>query len=228
MNHQPEITGPPFPRLPSGSSRLSPEAVERDQRRRIVASTARALAERGYAEMTVSDITGYAGVSRATFYKFFSNKQDCVVRAYQAIFDRFLARLTRACEHHSDWNSRIAAAIADSLSFMAEQPDEARILTLDCHTGDLELAEQILSARHRLAAMLSPAREQLANGEPPPQITELALVSAIFGVASDRLATGEAERLRELAPQFLWLALLPYLGAEDASRLSVVQVIESR
>ena len=64
--------------LPSGRSGLPREAIERDQRRRIIAGAARALAEYGYAEMTVAQIIAFAHVSKATFYKNFKNRQDCV------------------------------------------------------------------------------------------------------------------------------------------------------
>jgi AcrR family transcriptional regulator len=165
---------PPFPRLRPGPGRLPPEAVERDQRRRITASAGRALADYGYAEMTVAHITAYASVSRATFYKNFRNKQDCLLGAHREIFERFLDRLSTTCRSQTDWTAKVSAAIAMSLAYMAEEPDEARMLTLDSQTADPLIARQVSAYQRRLADILRSGRRHLSSAPSPPQVTELA------------------------------------------------------
>ncbi len=68
-----------------------------NQRRRLIAGTARALAEQGYAALTVKHVIEAAGVSRATFYANFDNKRECVLAAHRDTFERLVALILRAC-----------------------------------------------------------------------------------------------------------------------------------
>ena len=62
-------------RLPRGRHGLSRAFVINNQRERIFASLAAVCAAKGYAEVTVQDITQHAGVSRRTFYDLFADKE---------------------------------------------------------------------------------------------------------------------------------------------------------
>src|SRR5207245_95741 len=56
-------------RLPRGAHKLPREVVVGHQRERLLSGAARALAEHGYASLTVEQVIEQAGVSRATFYE---------------------------------------------------------------------------------------------------------------------------------------------------------------
>src|SRR6266498_996015 len=58
-------------RLPSGRHGLTRETIVASQRGRLLDAMAAAVAEKGYAETTVSDVVDRAGVSRRTFYEQF-------------------------------------------------------------------------------------------------------------------------------------------------------------
>jgi AcrR family transcriptional regulator len=82
VDHQPSPS-----RLPRGSSSLPKDVVEREQRRRLIQGIATAVTEKGYAAVTVADITRIAGVSRATFYALFKDKEDCFLYGLQKLAD---------------------------------------------------------------------------------------------------------------------------------------------
>jgi AcrR family transcriptional regulator len=82
VDHQPSAA-----RLPRGASSLPREVVDREQRRRLIQGIATAVTEKGYAAVTVADITRYAGVSRATFYALFKDKEDCFLYGLQKLSD---------------------------------------------------------------------------------------------------------------------------------------------
>ena len=58
--------------------------MERSQRERLLAAMADAVAEKGYANTAVADVLTRAGVSRATFYAQFRDKEECFCAAYAA------------------------------------------------------------------------------------------------------------------------------------------------
>ena len=159
-------TSPPNPAvetLPSGPSRLSPQAIEQNQRQRIIAAAAKAVAAHGYSEMTVAQIAAYARVSRSTFYANFKNRQDCVLRAHRDIVERFVTLLSDACRSQTEWTAKVSASITASLAYMASQPDEACMLTLDSRTADVPLAHQVAACQERFAAMLGSGREDTGS-----------------------------------------------------------------
>ncbi len=57
-----------------------PLEVRRDvQRRRLFLAAAAVCARGGYAELTAEAITREAGMSKATFYEHFANKEECIL-----------------------------------------------------------------------------------------------------------------------------------------------------
>jgi AcrR family transcriptional regulator len=74
----PEPLPPDSTQLPRGLPR---ELVRRNQYERLITGVAKAVAERGFARVTVSDIIRHAGVSRPTFYEHFANKEECLQAA---------------------------------------------------------------------------------------------------------------------------------------------------
>jgi AcrR family transcriptional regulator len=56
---------------------LPQEIVQSTQRERLIAGAAEAVAEVGYARVTVGDILRHAGVSRKAFYEHFASRDEC-------------------------------------------------------------------------------------------------------------------------------------------------------
>jgi AcrR family transcriptional regulator len=75
-------------KLPRGPHALPQEVVIAHQRERLLASAADAVADYGYAELTVRDLIEGAGVSRRTFYQLFEDKLECVLAAHRMALDR--------------------------------------------------------------------------------------------------------------------------------------------
>jgi hypothetical protein len=67
-----------------------------------------------------------------------------------------------------------------------------------------------------LTDLVDAGRRELPDPESVPPTIARAIVAAIEGTVSMHLARGEAAKGRELLPQLLCLALMPYLGTEAA------------
>lgn len=210
-------SGPPP--LPRGRHRLPFEVVIADQRRRLISGTARALAEQGYAELTVKHVIEAAGVSRTTFYANFDNKRDGVLAAHRDVFERLLALLLRACATELDWSQKIRASIAALFSFAEKAPEEVRLLTLNALATDLTIARQVVDSNAHFAALLREGRRHTSFGAALPELTEEALVGAVSAVIAGSLHETGVQRLPDLEPEVVQLVLTPYIGASEATRV---------
>ncbi len=205
--------------LPRGRHRLPFEVVAANQRRRLLAGTAQALAERGYAALTVKHIIEAAGVSRTTFYANFDNKRDCVLAAHRAAFERLLAEMTRACASEREWPRKLRAALGALFAMATARPERMRLLTLDALGSDLTVARQVSDYNAHLAALLREGRRYTSRGPLLPDLTEEALVGAVSALLAARLPEG-AETLRAFEPEVAQLVLTPYLGADEAAQIA--------
>jgi AcrR family transcriptional regulator len=206
--------------LPKGRHRLPREVVSRNQRLRLIAGVARAMTEHGYARLTVEHVISAAGVSRASFYEQFDNKQQAVLAAHDVVFERYLAALLRSCNSEREWPLKIKASIATTIAFATAEPEQAQLLALDSLAGDAEVASRVLASSDHLASLLSAGRHYNPRGAELPDLTEKALVGAVSALIAGRLMNGEAEALPELEPQIVELILIPYVGPEEATRVA--------
>ena len=211
-------------RMPRGRHKLPREVVADHQRQRILAAAAGALAEKGYAELSVEHIIARARVSRATFYATFDNKRDCIMIAHEEAFDRLTAELFRACAAQSAWPAKVAAAISCAIDFAVRSPEEAQLLVVDAVAADPALALRVLASNDFLVGLLRNGREQCPGSATLPELTERAQIGAAASVIGHKLLSGQADRLQALRPELVQLILTPYLGIEEAARVAASSV----
>jgi AcrR family transcriptional regulator len=213
-------------RLPRGPHALPPDVVIAHQRERLLDAAAAAMAEQGYAELTVRDLIDRAGVSRRTFYQLFDDKIDCVFAAHERAFERLSEVIVAACKAQVSWPDRVAGAIAASLAFAVESPGDAQLVVVTCHTAsEPKLASRGHAAHEKLADLLRAGRTQAEVAHAPPELTEQAVVGAAMAVVGARLLAEEVATLPLLAPELTQVVLIPYLGDEGAQRVARAEAV---
>jgi AcrR family transcriptional regulator len=209
-------------RLPRGRHKLPRAEVKANQRRRLLTAATVALGEHGYTALTVDLVIEGAGVSRATFYEQFADKQECVLAAHSAAFEQLFDAVAQACTPDQGWAQGVAAGIEALLEFAAVKPDEARLVVETYPAAsDPPLAAHGMVTHQRLANLLSPGRAGKAGTPAMPDLTERAVIGAVMSVVGAMVMAGEAERLPELRAELTRLVLTPYLGETDARDLAV-------
>src|SRR6266704_1168530 len=101
----------PNPLFPSGPLARLAVAGGPGHRERLVLGMVAAVAERGYAATTITDVVRHARVSRRTFYEHFADKEACFLAAYDAVSDAVLAGIAGATSSSSGWEERIVSAV---------------------------------------------------------------------------------------------------------------------
>jgi AcrR family transcriptional regulator len=192
----------------------------REQETALIDAAAWELVENGYDDLTVEAVLERAGVPRPEFDSRFAGKEALVEYAYEALFERFLDRLSRAIETQSSWPLKVKVGIGATLDMAAAAPVKAQFLTLDTLATSRALVHQRFESRERLSRLLAAGRTEVPRGTELPGVVEQTLIAGIAWVISSQLRSGEAEQLPALAPQLVELTLLPYLGREEAAAVA--------
>ncbi|HVX31611.1 MAG TPA: TetR/AcrR family transcriptional regulator [Solirubrobacterales bacterium] len=200
--------------LPRGRHGLSREAVERSQRRRLLAAAARVTAARGYEATTVADILGAAGVGRETFYELFEDRRACVLAAHRALLDDLLRRVRAAYEGPGEWIERCRATLRVLLGWFASDPALGRFLLVELAAVGPEFHAIFAAGFDRFVEVIDSAKD-LPDPHPLPA-SSLAVAAAISRVYGE-VAAGRTERLPSLLPQLTYETLVPFVG-EAAAR----------
>lgn len=171
----------------------------------------------GYESTSVRSVLDRSGGYRQAFYDSFADKDDCYLQAYDAGVARVEALMVDAASGETTWTGRLRAGLEALLNFLDTEPDIGRALIVEVHAAGPEALAKRSAAMGRINSFLDQAREAGEGGESPPAIAGEGVTAGIHAVIHSRLATGDSEGFRELLPEFMYFAVLPYFGAELAS-----------
>jgi AcrR family transcriptional regulator len=213
---------PELARLPPGRHGLPREFVIHNQRERLIAGLAEAVAENGYAGTTIAHITRHAAVSRRTFYEHFSSKDECFVAAYDTVMTELRELVSEAFGEEDDWAHAVKAGIATMLDFLAAQPSLARLCMVEALVAGPVVVERYDAAIESLIPYFKAGRdgrspEVLSRLSPT---TEEALVGGMVSLISRRIFAGRIDELEALLPDLVEFALTPYLGSAEAAKIA--------
>ena len=80
-------------RLPNEVRRIKAASRDSEYRQKLIDVGTRLFVSRGMAHVTVEDVIGDAGMSRATFYGFFANKDELAASILNPVFESGVAAL---------------------------------------------------------------------------------------------------------------------------------------
>src|ERR1700744_4395910 len=122
------------PGLPRGRNRLPAPDVQASQRERLLRAAVAAVAQKGYASVTVADIVRQAKVPRAAFYLHFRSREDCFMaatrRGGQLLFGHVIEAVREGPDDAPD-EEALRAGCRAFLGFLAEEPAFARTFYVD-------------------------------------------------------------------------------------------------
>jgi len=116
---------------------------KKEQRAHLLQTAIGLFGKHGYHATTVPMIVAASGLSTGAFYFYFRSKEDVFAAALERFGERIAAALNEAIEAAPpSVSKRMSAACERLISFMAENPDEARIWVVET-SGQSERLEKI-------------------------------------------------------------------------------------
>jgi AcrR family transcriptional regulator len=160
------------------------------QRERLLAGMLDAVAEGGYAEASIAQVIAHAGVSRPTFYDYFTDKDDCFLAVVSDAQRQLLAHVAEALEGVAPEHAT-AATIQALIAFASTQPTLARLTMSE----PMAAGSAALDARdhgvEEIARLLERSLREAPGAAAAPDLCGPVLVGGLYRLLARRLGRGE-------------------------------------
>jgi AcrR family transcriptional regulator len=175
------------------------------QRRRLFEAAGKVFASAGYADATAEAISRMAGMSKATFYEHFSNKEECIL----ALFDEAATEVMREMglalgDQSASYPEQVRSSIRAFLDTLCAYPEPAQTILVEIIGAGPRAVERRDAILEAFADVLHRHNERVAPAEGYPQFRSrddaFACIGAAVELASRQLRTGHPPRMRELEP----------------------------
>ena len=187
---------------------MAPQERKSTQRQRLLQGMVEVANRRGFAGATVSAVIGQAGISRPTFYEYFSDRGHCFRATIEDVQDRLLEATVRSLEGIAA-DRAAATAVRTLVEFAVEEPAAARFLMSEAMTGGAQALDARDSGIARIAAVIEAAEEPVGDDVALPDLDASVLVGSVYRMIGTRL------RRSELALSGILEDLLAWLGSYE-------------
>jgi len=216
---------PPPPGPLQGRRRQEPGALSLQQRLAVAKPTERLLqalaveaAAKGYSQVTVDDIVRRAKISKRDFYRYFRNRKDALVAALDHSSAALVAAAMPAYRRTPEWPQAVRAALVAILATSAAEPEFAQLRAVEAYAGGRRALAQLEPLREAIEEILEPGYRLAPQ---TPAVAGEAVAGALDTLLWCRLRRRRAATLPELAPLATYIALAPFLGADEAYAVAV-------
>ena len=121
----------PAPPIPRGRHAPPLEVRLERQRARLFAAAAAVFARVGYAEASAEAISREAGMSKATFYEHFANKEECILALFDAASAQVRDAVAASTDSAESPDLRVHQGVRAFLTSLVAFPDHARTLLVE-------------------------------------------------------------------------------------------------
>lgn len=200
--------------LPRGPHSLSRDEVAQSQRFRLLTGMTNAVAEKGFANTVVADVVAHSGVSRATFYKMFRDKEDCFRAAYEMNAE-LVARImeTGLEDLRDDVRSTPLEKLDRVLNLyvhtLATAPALARVFLVEVYAAGPEAIAQRRASLDRFADILATTHHGetgILGTRKSQRFAAETIVGAVSSAVTHIVGMGDLDRLPELQQNLRKLA----------------------
>ena len=186
--------------MPAGG----PRPGRGDQRSRLLDAIVAVVGRDGYLQAKIGEIAERAGVSRATFYELFEDKEECFLAAHRERSERISAEMGVAVAKGEPRDAtRVAVTVL--VEFADREPHAFSFLAHEAMLAGARGAEE----RDRLIALLAQqielALSRSPDEAPTPDMPVRILLGGIIRVLGVHMRRGEDRPRELLADLLVWI-----------------------
>ena len=175
------------------------------QKNRLFDAAAIVFSKAGYADASAEAISRQAGMSKATFYEHFANKEECLAALFEYATASFLEKLVAASRGaERGFEERHSAGVRAILEAIEADPVLAQAILVETVGAGPRLAELRIATLNAFAQVMYEQTVRAAELTGGPAFASpdeaFAIVGATFELVSRQLRTGEPARVLDLQP----------------------------
>jgi AcrR family transcriptional regulator len=199
-----ELTSPQQP-VPRGRHAPPLKVRLEVQKQRLFDAAATVFSRVGYADASAEAISREAGMSKATFYEHFANKEECLVALFDHVSETVLETLVEAARGAGrDYQDRHRAGLRAFLEIAEASPSMAQAILVETVGAGPRVADLRDRALNTIARVMYAETVRGAERTGGPAFASadeaFAIVGATFELVSRQLRTGQPARLLDLEP----------------------------
>ena len=199
-----ELTSPQQP-VPRGRHAPPLKVRLEVQKQRLFDAAAAVFSRVGYADASAEAISREAGMSKATFYEHFANKEECLVALFEYVSGTVLQALVEAARGAGgDYQDRHRAGLRAFLEIAESNPSMAQAIIVETVGAGPRVAERRDRALNTIAQVMYAETVRGAERTGGPAFASadeaFAIAGATFELVSRQLRTGQPARLLDLEP----------------------------
>lgn len=194
-----------------------------DQREAVARAT-RLFWDKGYVAASLDELVAASGMSRASLYSVFGDKEGLFLACLDHYGDEFEAKVTSLLDSEPDARRAVAAFLETAATRLTDPAEPAGCLransTLECKALSAAIDAKLVEANARYEQLFRRRLERgAAAGELPPGEDLEALARYVAGVANGMivLSRGGADRAALRATATLAMRAWPIAPAGDTS-----------
>lgn len=181
-----------------------PRPAAAGHRARLTEGLAAAIAEKGYAAVTIADVVRIARVSKRTFYEHFADKEACFLAAYEVAVDTMRRTMGDALAGRpADPLARLDRALRAYLDLLASEGAMARVFLVDVYAAGPQALQRRREVQEDFTAVVAGIFSARSAAD---RFACEALVAAISSMVTLRVAAGESHALPGLRTPLVALA----------------------
>jgi AcrR family transcriptional regulator len=190
-----------------------------DEFARIRAALVELVAARGYQLTTVDHVIELAGVEPAAFHRHFASVEECFAATWEAVDGELTGLMASAFGRRATWRDRLRDALLAGLGYLAEDDSRARLYVAEVVYVSEEMRDRQRRSLARLSATIDLGRGG-EDGEGSEEQVSSEIADAVSGAIWHRthqlIQTGRGKDLPAQLRRFMYIAVLPYRGADAA------------
>lgn len=172
--------------------------------------------EIGYRRVTVEQVCRRYGGDRSQFYRYFENKADCFVAAFEAETQKLCERLLSTGHPKTREEDWLRSTLDRLAGFVEEQPARARALFLEVHVAGGDALVRRRDVVEQMAGALDEALRAADARCSPPSLTAEFMVCVIDQAVTRALVGGRPEAFAEDVTDLTGLICQTYRGEPSA------------
>ena len=188
-----------------------------DEPERILRAFAATVVERGYADTTLHEVAERASCSMSTFYSNFPGKEEAMLAAIDSAGSQMMGAVMPAFRRAPDWPQAVRSAIRAMFAYGVAEPAYMELGTVHAFAAGRTVQEQRDDFVTGLEELLQPGYD---SAPATPAIATEAIGGAVYALIFEQVRARGPQSLPEIVPPATYVALAPFLGAEEACRVA--------